>query len=230
VYAGKILARCAVCSILARNLVEVFGMRKKALWGLVVAALVLAPAVVGLLVLGGDDDGSSSARRAGALVAAGGATAYQLQLTPQSGMASPVAAKDAIEIDSFSFGVENPTTIGSATGGAGAGKAKFNALRISKKVDRASPLLFKNLAAGAHYKTAVLSLRKAGGKEPYVTYHMETVFTTNVDHGGGSPEAPTEEITFVFGKLVIKSAEDAAPPVQAGWNQVTNKSDDVITP
>lgn len=26
----------------------------------------------------------------------------------------------------FSFGVENPTTIGSATGGAGAGKIKFN--------------------------------------------------------------------------------------------------------
>jgi hypothetical protein len=29
------------------------------------------------------------------------------------------------EIKDFSFGVENPTTIGSATGGAGAGKIKF---------------------------------------------------------------------------------------------------------
>jgi len=32
----------------------------------------------------------------------------------------------AFEIKDFSFGVENPTTIGSATGGAGAGKIKFN--------------------------------------------------------------------------------------------------------
>jgi hypothetical protein len=30
------------------------------------------------------------------------------------------------EIGSFSFGVENPTSIESATGGAGAGKIKFN--------------------------------------------------------------------------------------------------------
>src|SRR5262249_40757702 len=32
----------------------------------------------------------------------------------------------------FTFGVENPTTIGSATGGAGAGKIKFNEFTISK--------------------------------------------------------------------------------------------------
>jgi hypothetical protein len=32
----------------------------------------------------------------------------------------------AFEIKDFSFSVENPTTIGSATGGAGAGKVEFN--------------------------------------------------------------------------------------------------------
>jgi hypothetical protein len=36
------------------------------------------------------------------------------------GFATPFEIKD------FSFGIENPTTIGSATGGAGAGKVKFN--------------------------------------------------------------------------------------------------------
>jgi hypothetical protein len=38
----------------------------------------------------------------------------------------------AFEIKDFSFGVENPTTIGSATSGAGAGKAKFNEFEITK--------------------------------------------------------------------------------------------------
>jgi hypothetical protein len=38
----------------------------------------------------------------------------------------------AFEIKDFSFSVENPTTIGSATGGAGAGKSKFNEFSISK--------------------------------------------------------------------------------------------------
>ena len=31
----------------------------------------------------------------------------------------------AFEIKDFSFGIENPTTIGNATGGAGAGKITF---------------------------------------------------------------------------------------------------------
>ncbi len=39
------------------------------------------------------------------------------------------------EIKDFSFGVENPTTIGSATGGAGAGKIKFNEFTIKKTSD-----------------------------------------------------------------------------------------------
>src|SRR2546423_9122241 len=43
------------------------------------------------------------------------------------------------EIKDFSFGVENPTTIGSATGGAGAGKIKFNEFTIKKTTDVSSP-------------------------------------------------------------------------------------------
>jgi hypothetical protein len=46
------------------------------------------------------------------------------------------------EIKDFSFGVENPTTIGSATGGAGAGKIKFNEFSITKTTDSASPNFF----------------------------------------------------------------------------------------
>ena len=45
----------------------------------------------------------------------------------------------SFEIKDFSFGVENPTTIGSATGGAGAGKIKFNEFTIKKTTDSASP-------------------------------------------------------------------------------------------
>jgi hypothetical protein len=40
--------------------------------------------------------------------------------------------KHAFEIKDFSFGVENPTTIGSATGGAGTGKISFNEFNIKK--------------------------------------------------------------------------------------------------
>jgi|GEM_PF-5437782 len=50
----------------------------------------------------------------------------------------------AFEIKDFSFGVENPTTIGSATGGAGAGKIKFNEFTIKKTSDSASPTFFQD--------------------------------------------------------------------------------------
>src|SRR5215510_11318742 len=52
--------------------------------------------------------------------------------------------KKAFEIKDFSFGVENPTTIGSATGGAGAGKIKFNEFTIKKTSDSASPSFFQD--------------------------------------------------------------------------------------
>ncbi len=209
-------------------------MRKRFLWIAAALALIAIPAVIGLVALR-DDDSSSSARRPAALVLAGSATEYQLQLTPQGAMTPAHGGKEAIEIESFSFGAENPTTIGSATGGAGAGKVSFNEFQITKRVDKASPVLFKNMSAGAHYSKATLTVRKPAAKEPYMTYVMETVFTTKVDHGGGSPEVPTEQITFVFGKLVIQSTDrnadgSAAAPVQYGWNQVTNVSDDQIKP
>ena len=180
------------------------------------------PGRVRLVALDGDD---SSARRAGALVAVGGATAYQLQLTQATAGAAEI--REAIELESFTWGASAPTTIGST--GAGVGKVKFGDFKITKKVDRASPLLFKQMASGSQYKKAVLTLRKAGDKEPYMTYTMDTVFVSNVNHGGGSPEVASEEITFVYGTLVVLSNDrnadgSLAPPVQAGWDQVTNRS------
>lgn len=202
-------------------------MRKKLFWIAAALVLIAIPAVIGIVALR-DDDGADSARRAGALVPVGSATEYQLQLTQAQPGTNEI--KDAIEVESFSWGVENSTTIGSATGGASAGKIKFNQLDIKKKVDNASPLLFKQSASGVHYKKAVLALRQTGEKEPYMTYTMDTVFITKLDHSGASPEVATEEVTFVFGKLVIqsvgKNADGKIVPVQAGWNQVTNKSDD----
>src|SRR5215475_5837191 len=58
----------------------------------------------------------------------------------------------AFEISSWSFGIENATSIGSATSGAGSGKAKFNEFQIKKVCDFATPAFFRNCVAGAHYK------------------------------------------------------------------------------
>jgi hypothetical protein len=48
---------------------------------------------------------------------------------------------EAFEIKDFSFDVENPTTIGSGTKGAGAGKITFNDFNIHQGVETARPVL-----------------------------------------------------------------------------------------
>jgi type VI secretion system secreted protein Hcp len=115
----------------------------------------------------------------------------------------------AFEIKDFSFGIENPTTIGSATGGAGAGKIKFNEFTITKTSDGASPLLFLNAATGAHFDKVTIQMRKAGGDpkstgKPFLVFQFGTVFTTKINWSGPGDEGPEESITFVYGTLQVQ--------------------------
>jgi type VI secretion system secreted protein Hcp len=146
------------------------------------------------------------------------------------------ATNGAFEIKDFTFGVENPTTIGSATGGAGAGKIKFNEFTIKKTTDKASAAFFKNCCAGAHYDTVTIAMRKAGGDPEaagmaFLQFKFATVFTTKIDWSGPGDEGPEESITFVYGKLGIKYTTQEQTGTQigdsiTGWDQVLNKSDD----
>jgi type VI secretion system Hcp family effector len=138
----------------------------------------------------------------------------------------------AFEIKDFNFGVENPTTIGSASKGAGSGKVKFNEFVIKKTTDQASPTFFKNCCIGSHYATVTIEMRKAGGTAgaagtPYLRFKFGTVFTTKITWSGPGEEAPEEEITFVYGQFGVQylqqtetGAKGATP--MAGWDQVQN--------
>jgi type VI secretion system secreted protein Hcp len=138
----------------------------------------------------------------------------------------------AFEIKDFSFGVENPTTIGSATGGAGAGKIKFNEFTIKKTTDSASPTFFKNCCAGSHYPAVTIAMRKSGGDamstgKPFLVFKFAIVFTTKIDWTGPGDEGPEESITFVYGKFGVKyfvQLETGLPGDQPfeGWDQVKN--------
>jgi type VI protein secretion system component Hcp len=146
---------------------------------------------------------------------------------------SVYVSKKAFEIKDFSFGVENPTTIGSATGGAGAGKIKFNEFQIKKLTDKASPAFFKNCCTGSHYKRVFIAMRKAGGDatttgKTFLTFKFGVVFTTKIDWTGPGDEGPEESITFVFGTLGIMYSAQTQEGTQtggdfpAGWDQILN--------
>jgi type VI secretion system secreted protein Hcp len=138
--------------------------------------------------------------------------------------------KGWLEIKSFEFGAENPTTIGSVSGGAGAGKVKFQPFKITKEVDKSSPAIFTACAAGAHFPTVFLGIRKAGGAQAdYLKYAFRLVYVTSISwSGGGGEEAPEETVEFVYGALGIKylpqsSTGEMGSPLFGMWSQQTNK-------
>ena len=76
-----------------------------------------------------------------------------------------VITKDTVTVEaqSFSWGADNSAPIGSATAGAGVGKAKLAEASFTKLADAvASPLLFHLLATGEHLETVTVTIRKAG--------------------------------------------------------------------
>ena len=111
-----------------------------------------------------------------------------------------------IEILSFSFGASNAANIGSGTGG-GAGKVRFQELKITKASDKSSAKLWLACCNGTHTKTGKLYCRKAGGTAlQYLKYELSTLFCTSYNIGAsgdeeGKTETPVEELTFVYGAL-----------------------------
>jgi len=203
--------------------------------GVIVSLIVLGGAVSAGSAMGKKEGGSSDPGASGFTPAAQAAAAREPKpvampdISTLDFVAENGGTNMTFEIKDWSFGVENPTTIGSATGGAGAGKIKFNEFTIKKTVDKASPVLFKACATGSHYKSVTLTMRKAGGDPnsagtPFLTFKFGTVFTTKIDWSGPGDEGPEESITFVYGTLAVQyMPQDATNGSSAGWDQVQNK-------
>jgi type VI secretion system secreted protein Hcp len=126
--------------------------------------------------------------------------------------------KDEINITSFSWGSSRAGARG-AGGGGGDGKVSFQDIHFSKFVDKSSPVLMRSCASGTHYKTALLTLRKAGGDptavETGVFYKivLTDVLISSYQTGGGlqndgtfSPlgdgaDAPEDQFSLNFGTV-----------------------------
>lgn len=134
--------------------------------------------------------------------------------------------QSAIVISSYQFGSANQANIGSATGGAGAGKIQFRDLNFTHTVDSSSPLLFQAEATGAHYNNVVLTVRKAGGTADYLTITLGTVFVSSiVQHSNG--DIPTESVTLAYGQLKVNymptnSNGTLGSAIAGGWDIVQN--------
>jgi type VI secretion system secreted protein Hcp len=134
---------------------------------------------------------------------------------------------NTVEVLSADLGVSQAVTIGSATGGAGTGKAQFEALRIDKAVDLSSADLFAVAAAGGFFPQVNLYVRRPNGaaQGDDVVYQFKTVAVTKIDilNDSGSDQ-PTETVEFTFGALQITyQSPTGVTPTPKAWSTVLNQ-------
>ena len=131
-----------------------------------------------------------------------------LKLSGISGVATDSAHTHWIEITSFSFGIRGPDGLARSTD-ANKEAPKPDDISISKKVDKASPLLAKAAADPVKYgnKTATIALcgrsgpkvltTSIGGLPTYMKYELKQVWIKSYTVTGGSGYA-TETLSLGF--------------------------------
>jgi type VI protein secretion system component Hcp len=152
---------------------------------------------------------------------------YFLQLDGVDGELSLEREKSWFEVSGFDFDITNSPNIGSATGGAGAGKATFSPLTLTLDSDTALAPLLTLAATGRHLDAATLVGVRADG-EP-ITYRMDlnTVFVTKVEDVAGAGLT----VSLEFGQMRLQPFnQDPNGNISLGrdttfWDQVTNTAE-----
>ncbi len=140
---------------------------------------------------------------------------------------------NVFEIESYSLDIEQVLNIGSQSSGAGAGKVTFNPFSITRKTDRASPILYQMACSGTPFRSVALVLSKsAGGNASAIVFQKFTFKLVAVKSIAWAYDAedPKETVTFEYGGLVIEywmQEPDGSlgAKVLGGWNRVKNISD-----
>jgi len=148
-------------------------------------------------------------------------------------------ASQLCEVEDYSFDIEQTLNIGSQSLGAGAGKVTFNPFSITRKIDRASALMFANCCAGTPFQMVSLFLRKSAGQNvnegtamsgvTFVRFDFKLVAVKTISWAHDD-ESPKETVTFEYGALLVTYAAQnpdgsMAPMSTQGWNRVQNTQD-----
>ena len=127
-----------------------------------------------------------------------------------------------IEIQSFSWGVSNTSTIGS-TGGAGTGKAAPADFTLQLPFSIASPSLFKKAVSGQSITEGTLSLARSGRQtSDFLKWKLSDILISSYQVEG-SGDGPFDQISLKFMKIEVAYSTqnpDGTPgvTVSEGWD------------
>jgi len=134
-----------------------------------------------------------------------------------------------IDVLAWGWGMTQSGDMHAASGG-GAGRVDVQDISFTKKVDRASPNLIKFCCNGEAFKTATLTVRKAG-KDPleYLVIELENVVISSFSLGGSpGDEVLTENVSLNFAKFkYVYTAQmddgSGGASIDAGYDIRTNE-------
>jgi type VI secretion system secreted protein Hcp len=153
---------------------------------------------------------------------------YFLRVDGIPGESADAKHKGEIEVLSWSWGETQET--GSPSSGGAAGRVDMSDLTVVARVSKASPHLLLACASSKHFKSAVLTGRKAGkGQLDYLTFSLSDILVSSYQTGGSaSVELPMDSISLSFAKIQVEYKEqkaDGSPgeSVKVGWDRKANK-------
>jgi type VI secretion system secreted protein Hcp len=140
-------------------------------------------------------------------------------------------ARHADWIDVLSFHHGMAQAFAPAAGGAGAGKTNFEDFVITKRLDKASPLLMKACAMGQHIPEVDLELVTQQTRAVYMKYTLKDCLVSSVHVTGvaATPDArPVEEVHLGFAQIQwtytpVTRQGTADAPVDVVWDRLKNK-------
>jgi len=135
-----------------------------------------------------------------------------------------------VELSSFGWGVSQPVSQSSGTGGRVAGGCQFSDFTCTKTVDNASADIMKFCAAGTHIPMVTIDVvESTGQKHTFIKYELEDVIISGSSpSGGGGGDKPMESLTLNYGKFrqtytPLDHQGNPGTPITRGWDLETNQ-------
>ena len=139
--------------------------------------------------------------------------------------------KDWIEVESFTWGVDNPASFAIGQGGQ-ATQAHVAALALQKRCDKSSVTLFKDCTTGKHIPKGTVSCMKLDGdsRVEYLKIDLTDIMVSAFKWAGsGGDQIVNEHVSLVFAefKEIYKMQQDvgsAGGNTDFGYNVQTSKA------
>lgn len=155
---------------------------------------------------------------------------YFLRIDGVPGESLDVKHKGEIDVESWSWGEAHPVPPGGGASGSGTGKVQMQDFNFTAKVSTASPNLMLACASGKHFKSAVLTARKAGkSQQDFLTYSLSDVLVSAYQTGGAEGEVvPGDSVSLNFAKIQVEYKQQnpdgsLGASIKAGWDVKQNK-------